>query len=916
VGNGWEAFARDHDSEFEILAEEAYSAELFPNMRARKLRQMVVEGSYPLHPMTVAMLPHVAEMVAQNQRTMFTFLCSQESRTLSDMLNRTPLPKPEEHIPLLTTDQLWDYFENAIGQDDLGKKALRLYNTAVSKLEARSDDELAPRLLKVMGLFELLALRGGNVLQFPPDERRLSLALDLRTEEEREQLRAALPRLSAAGPERVLVKRRGGTYRLVAGGSDLSLKEVIEETIRNREPYFTAAQQLRERWGVGHGEKIRLGADDTVTVKASPEVVERTLQIAPVMVAELDNLSRWTANLGAGDFLDGIVFVIGATEDAQMGAATKKALEFADNPQVLFVVPSKPLRGMEKVLAVIDALESIRAQDAKLWGPDGEGGDEWAAEYENARDELGALLAPVCLRQYSDRLGLTALWQGHPTAVTVWSELVNVAQKAMAVGFAGTLRTTDDIMKPAAKNDGTVSARRAVLSTLLQRDGARLAPRATDQGQLRFVRMVESVGLLKTRPLPELSAPNPIDHPETAAAVGEILTYWGKVQQAPQPLDSLVGSLRAAPYGLGQRVIPFLLVAALHRELVAGNLRLERQASSQNWQNVAVSGESLDQAFREPKTYQVRFVDLPPGPMEAVAGLLIALAGEEAVPANGQDLLQVAQERIAHWWGSLPGYAKSTNRLGPNAQKLRDLILRPVVNPQQNPYDILVMQLSQVLKGPDDWLRLQWATAFRELLDEIGDCPNRFKQEVAAAVLVDWGSQDEATSANVLRALRKWFEDMLPESTQRFEHNLDAGKLQRGIRDPGEDVLETIALAIEGDKVEEWSDDTLQHFRGRLSSAKEYLENWQPPSGPGPGPPPEKNGVLITIAGRFEAGDGEGFVIHDNLASTLSKPEALSSQAQMVLRFLMRNFVEDQSLSMTEKASVLVAFLREALRDG
>ena len=64
-------------------------------------------GCYPLHPVSTFILPRLSERVAQNERTLFTFLSSEGTATLPSFLEKND----GKEFSLITPDLIYDYFE-------------------------------------------------------------------------------------------------------------------------------------------------------------------------------------------------------------------------------------------------------------------------------------------------------------------------------------------------------------------------------------------------------------------------------------------------------------------------------------------------------------------------------------------------------------------------------------------------------------------------------------------------------------------------------------------------------------------------------------------------------------------------------------------------------------------------------------
>ncbi|MGQ9730513.1 MAG: hypothetical protein ACUVX8_04495 [Candidatus Zipacnadales bacterium] len=251
----WDEFVRQHENEFALLTDEAFKAELFPELSSKRLKSLIIEGAHPLHPITAAFLPRVARIVAQNQRTLFTFLCGNHPGTVAEFLRHTPVPSAGEPLRLVPPESLWTYFEEAIRRDRLGQQAYRLWRGAMSGIptDASYDRELAERLLRVLGLFELLRIGDPERAQeLRATIEMLSFALDLHSDEERKNLKEIL---KWADSNRVIGRRRDGVYQMLSGGT-IDLDERIARILEERRASIKVAEFIRDRWGsVARGDK-------------------------------------------------------------------------------------------------------------------------------------------------------------------------------------------------------------------------------------------------------------------------------------------------------------------------------------------------------------------------------------------------------------------------------------------------------------------------------------------------------------------------------------------------------------------------------------------------------------------------------------------------------------------------------------
>lgn len=108
---------------------------------------LIVEGCYPLHPLSTFILPRLSEKIAQNERTLFTFLSSEEPFTLSYFLNQT-----SNSYCLLTPDYIYDYFEPLLRKEQNTGEIYKTYKLANSVLRRLENKPLHSKIVKTIAL--------------------------------------------------------------------------------------------------------------------------------------------------------------------------------------------------------------------------------------------------------------------------------------------------------------------------------------------------------------------------------------------------------------------------------------------------------------------------------------------------------------------------------------------------------------------------------------------------------------------------------------------------------------------------------------------------------------------------------------------------------------------------------------------
>lgn len=112
------------------------------------------EGGFPLHPITLYALDRLSKRVAQNERTFFTYLASDEDYSVFSQLEKMDL----KEFHFIGLDAIYDYFEENVCSYRSGdaKEVYKKYQVAINKLGSNSEKSLEIRVLKAMAVIYII----------------------------------------------------------------------------------------------------------------------------------------------------------------------------------------------------------------------------------------------------------------------------------------------------------------------------------------------------------------------------------------------------------------------------------------------------------------------------------------------------------------------------------------------------------------------------------------------------------------------------------------------------------------------------------------------------------------------------------------------------------------------------------------
>ena len=143
----WNEYILNNEEYFTNLIDNFDLRRLFKGLNDEEYKNWIIEGSYPLHPLTTYCLPRISEKVAQNERTLFTFLCKNENNTLSDYITN--------HNKEVKLDAIFDFFEDSIDSLGQGNETYRILKRANRVLQS-IDEEIEISIIKSIAIIHMI----------------------------------------------------------------------------------------------------------------------------------------------------------------------------------------------------------------------------------------------------------------------------------------------------------------------------------------------------------------------------------------------------------------------------------------------------------------------------------------------------------------------------------------------------------------------------------------------------------------------------------------------------------------------------------------------------------------------------------------------------------------------------------------
>lgn len=140
----------------EIKSKEILLDKMLENINSEK----ITEDFYPFDIVTANVLPDLSQKLAQNERTLFAFVCSNEEKALKNII------KNNKNEYFITLDKLYDYFEKELRQLPIESLEYKIYLTSRNLINKLNSKEiLEKKIIKSIALIYI----NNNFSDIKPD---------------------------------------------------------------------------------------------------------------------------------------------------------------------------------------------------------------------------------------------------------------------------------------------------------------------------------------------------------------------------------------------------------------------------------------------------------------------------------------------------------------------------------------------------------------------------------------------------------------------------------------------------------------------------------------------------------------------------------------------------------------------------
>lgn len=792
----WEKFLSQHKDDFDNVAQR-YTSHLLFSENKDELK-IALFGCYPLHPVTTFILPRLSERVAQNERTLFTFLSATGSSTLPSYLERS-----NDEFAFITPDIIYDYFEPLFKKEIYAGEIHQNYVLTANILSLIDTDSLEAKIVKTLSLFYIL---GQFERLKPTKDEIVGIYSSAYTVSE---ITAAINNLIER--DYVIYLKRSNDFLKLKQSSGIDIKQKIHDYAESHAKKISVKETLNASNFDNYMYPSRYNDDREMT---------RYFSFVFIDESEVRPDTNWIIKSETIE-ADGVIYAIIPHSEESIKRIKETLLSTSQGcDRHIFILPNH-YANIDEIAHEYEAVAFLReaaSDDPVLF-------DEYDVVYEDLREVLSNFIS---MFTHPEKYKAIYIFNG---------AICNIRRKAALTELLSDICDNVYSLTPVISNEAvnrnvitaTASNSRSKLIAALLRnqleENLGLSGTGQDVSIMRST-LVRTGVLVNREGIPSLEL-----RPDDTLIANMLESIENFVLSARHNerigFDVLYDTLTLPEHHIGLRkgLIPIYLAVVLH-EYKQQVIILDR------FGQVPLSSDVLLQINADPSAFSLAYLDWDPEKESFIEQLALIFANHVNEAEKGANTYDFVANAMKRWLMSLPKYAKEAKTL-PNGKRIegRHLSLLKLLKQNTSSYELLFDKLPKAFGYTGDFSAglADNIIASKRYID--GLIGNLRKALIDQTKQVFMFPQNEAIGArmSLVSTIREWCDSISPSA---FSHIFSDGTdkclaLFNTVTNDEESFIVRLAKTATGLRIEDWDDNTIISYIQKLKQYKRTAEGYK-----------------------------------------------------------------------------------------
>lgn len=802
--DGFNKYIEKNNIIFESLSKIINEQPLFSDL-SNNQQEHILYACYPLHPLTAYILPRLSELVAQNERTLFTFISDSGKNTLSFLLKQAI--ESRQNSFLVSPDALYDYFEPLFKKEVYTSEIYKYYSLVNSILVKVKEDELQCKVVKTLALIYLIG-------RFETLEPLLKTVIEIfNYKYSSKAITNAVEELE--NKKFVIYARKSNGYLRLKSPSTINVQLIIDKAIAKVKTNSTYSSILQE-----------FACDIYLYPTAYNEEQEiiRYFDFRFISVSDLLAVTDWDSKLSFSN-ADGVVYaVIAQTHDA-IKQAEKYLTEHTSNSQRAVFILLKDHFLVEEIAfkykAISELITEYKDDEAMV------------SELEIIFDDLDEVLNTYLDSYLRPERCQSAFYVcGIKKKVFRKAHVANLLSDICRTVFTKTPRINNETINKNILPTTTVNSRNRVVKGLLATNFNPMLGlnKSSQDGAIARSVLCETHILENFSESPRIASDTDImeknkNFNENILNVLTVIrTFFKASSKKPKNFSELYEILTnpKEKISLKKGVIPIFIAVIIHE--MQGEITL-----FEGDKEIEINELALSAINEKPEHFFVRVEKWSSDKIKFIDELSSVFKNYFNEHEGGNyNALAKAMQR---WFISLPKYSRETKDYYEGDDRYTSIsksylqFISLLKDFSINPYDLLFVRSATIFDSDDFG---------KSLIDKIvltknkyDNCLNALKTSVIKDLIKIFDSKAHP-QASLCSVIKDWTES-LSEITRNHVFDLYQNVLLDKcfkIKNNDQLFLEEIAKPISGLRIEDWSNKTIKSFLKTVVDIKESIDNF------------------------------------------------------------------------------------------
>jgi len=807
----WDNYKNSFQQNFQNMFNQTKKLDIFPEHDNKSLEENIIKGCYPLHPLATALLPDLSQKIAQNQRTIFTFLSTNENNTLGEFIRE----KHQAEFPLVNLPLIYDYFQDLMQKEPKYSKVHEAWlnsQRALEKINKNNDDTI--NMIKSLAIIQAV----NNFNRIPPNKEILKFAINFLDNREFEKV------LNYLLDNKIIIHRKSADQFNFFDGSEIDFDKKINEKIKqfnNRfspknilQKYFSPSPIYPKKYNFKYKIK-RYFLSEYMTI----DELKSVNNINDLLIRKRNN-KRANSKL----FLDGLIIYLVLNSKQEINEA-KRLVEKHNNNRIIYVIPKEPLE-IRNLLLNLNA-QMLLKEDKNLLSEDPIAEKELDAYIDETKNIIDNKLTKF-IEPYFENAVYYYLGEVQTEIKTAKNLSQTVSEICMEI-FNQTPKINNELIVKNKITSPQKKARIEILNKLLFKNhyNERLSIDGYGPEFLIYRTMLIKTNLLieknnkliynieLNKNIEEIDKDNELSH-----GLKEILfLIYNEVYNSEGIVnfENIYEKLRTSPYGLRLGIIPILIV-------VAGKIddSIKNVIIKHNDEEKEINAQLFDKINKYPSRYTLERVEWD-NTREKYISFLEDIFNRKEVKFDKINRIKRLYSNIKNWYYSLPKFSREIQNISKES-----LLIRKIINNRNSrPNRILLKIIPKKLLEND---------LSKENIDDLNKYINKFfkehqnaikslKYELTEQIINIFGN--ERKESNLINILNGWY-NQLSENAKNHTYDKETNiflNILRSIEEKGNDeLINELTHSLSGFHLEDWNNDTKKDFIKNLTNIKEKID--------------------------------------------------------------------------------------------